>query len=293
MDRRNFLKSLAVAGGAAAALPSRGETPRAATPGSVGMLYDSTKCIGCKACVVACRQINGLPPRKTDGLHDVQQELDADTKNVIKLYRDPESPQVFAFMKQQCMHCVDPACTSVCMLGALQKSASGPVTYDVSRCIGCRYCQMACPFNVPKTGWNTPTPKIVKCELCKERLAQGLLPGCVEVCPRKAVIYGERAQLLEEGHRRIAQNPSLYQPKVYGEHELGGTAVLYLAAVPFVKLGLPEKGATSGASVSRTVQEGIYQGFLTPVIAYGALAAAAFRNRRKRGHDDDEGGDSK
>jgi hypothetical protein len=148
---------------------------------------------------------------------------------------------------------------------------------------------MACPFNVPKTGWNTPAPKIVKCELCKERLAQGLLPGCVEVCPRKAVIYGEREQLLEEAHRRIAEQPSLYQTTVYGEHDLGGTAVLYLSAVPFVKLGLPEKGDTSGASVSRTVQEGIYQGFLTPLVVFGGLAAAAFRNWRKGRKDDEEG----
>src|SRR4051812_44555455 len=167
MDRRNFLKSLAVFGGAAVAPAVAAEREKLAARGSVGMLYDSTRCIGCKACVVACREANGLPAAKTDGLHDVQQELDATTKNVIKLYRDPAEPQVFAFMKQQCMHCVDPACTSVCMLGALRKTSAGPVTYDADACIGCRYCQMACPFNVPKTGWNTPNPKIVKCELCR------------------------------------------------------------------------------------------------------------------------------
>jgi Fe-S-cluster-containing dehydrogenase component len=281
VDRRNFLKSLAVLGGAAAAPALAAHKRKTAAPDSVGMLYDSTLCIGCKACVVACRQENGLPPAKTDGLHDVQVDLDGTTKNVIKLYKDEEQPSVFAYMKQQCMHCVDPACSSACMLGALKKTAAGPVTYDKDTCIGCRYCQVACPFNVPKFEWNSATPKIVKCELCKERLAVGKKPACVEICPRQAVIFGKREELLQEAHGRIEKHPRFYQPKVYGEHDLGGTAILYLAAVPFTKLGLPEKGDRSGASVSEMVQEGVYQSFITPLVLYGGLAAAATRNWRK------------
>ncbi|HUJ26539.1 MAG TPA: hydrogenase 2 operon protein HybA [Myxococcales bacterium] len=290
MDRRNFLKSLALAGGAAAAAPAIAHE-KEARPESKGMLYDSTRCIGCKACVVACREANNLPPAQSDGLHDVQQELNGTTKNVIKLYKDPDDPSVFAFMKQQCMHCVDPACTSACMLGALKKTAEGPVTYDKSSCIGCRYCQVACPFNVPKFEWYTPVPKIVKCELCPERTAQGKLPACVDVCPRQAVIYGTREELLKEAHLRLEKNPKLYQPKVYGEHDLGGTNVLYLSAVPFTKLGLPEKGDRSGASVSETVQEGVYQSFITPLVLYGGLAATVFRNWKKGRKNDDEGGE--
>lgn len=279
MERRNFLKTLALAGGAAAA-PALGRTGKRAPSDAVGMLYDSTRCIGCKACVVACRESNNLPASATDGRHDLQQSLDGTTKNVIKLWKDDKSP-AFAFMKQQCMHCVDPACVSVCMLGALQKGAQGAVTYDKDTCIGCRYCQVACPFGVPQFEWDSATPKIVKCELCPERRAQGREPACVEVCPRKAVIYGKRDELLEEAHRRIDAHPAFYQPNVYGESELGGTQVLYLSAVPFVKLGLPDKGKRSGASVSESIQHGVYQGFIAPVALYAGLVALAIRNRKK------------
>ena len=280
MDRRDFLKSLALASTAAAPAFGR-STQKVAPADAAGLLYDSTRCIGCKACVVACRESGGLPPSKTDGLHDVQTELDATTRNVIKLWKDEKNPSVFAFMKQQCMHCIDPACVSVCMIGALKKREQGADTYDKDVCIGCRYCQVACPFNVPKFEWQSATPKIVKCELCPERRAQGKLPACVEVCPRQAVIYGRRTELLEEAHRRIDAESTRYQPSVYGEEEMGGTQVLYLSAVPFTRLGLPDKGKRSGASVSETLQHGMYQGFLIPAVLYAGLAAVVIRNRKK------------
>ena len=285
MERRNLLKVLFAGGAAAAARPVLAEHAEEAAPDAMGMLYDSTKCIGCKACVVACRESNGTPPEPKDGLHDVQTELNGNTRNVIKLYKDDQIGGVFAYVKEQCMHCVDPSCASVCMLGALKKTAAGPVTYDKDTCIGCRYCQVACPFNVPKFEWQSATPKIVKCELCKDRTAQGKLPACVEVCPRQAVIYGKRKDLLEEAHRRIEKNPRFYQHKIYGETDMGGTSVLYLSSIPFTKLGLPEKGNRSGASVSETLQEGLYQGFITPAILYAGLAAVVIRNRKKGGDE--------
>jgi Fe-S-cluster-containing dehydrogenase component len=205
-------------------------------------------------------------------------DLSARAKNVIKLYREGERS---AFMKAQCMHCVDPACTGACMLGALKKREKGIVSYDASLCIGCRYCQMACPFGVPKFEWAKVAPKIVKCELCRHRLAEGKLPACVEVCPRGAVVYGTRADLLAEAKRRLAAHPDRYVPKVYGEHDGGGTQVLYLAAVPFEKLGLPELGPEPVPTVARTVQHGIYKGFVAPVALYAALAAVLVRNRRR------------
>ncbi len=281
MDRRNLLKVL-FAGGAAAALPAAARTGRTAAPDSVGMLFDSTLCIGCKTCVVACREAQGLRPQVKDGMHDVQTELDGQTKNVIKLWKDEKNPAAYAYVKQQCMHCVDPACVSVCMLGALKKTAAGPVTYDKDTCIGCRYCQVACPFNVPKFEWNSATPQIVKCDLCQARIAKGAKqPACTEVCPRKAVIYGKRADLLTEAHRRIDANPRFYVDKVYGEDELGGTSVLYLASVPFTKLGFPDKGTRSTPSVTETLQHGVYQGMLTPAILYAGLTAVVIRNRKK------------
>jgi len=293
MERRNFLKGL-VAGGAVATLPVAGQArERAISSDAVGMLYDSTKCIGCKSCVVACREANDLPPATSPsdgGLHDMQTQLDGNTKTVIKLYKDPADPAKFAFVKQQCMHCIDPGCVSVCMLGALKKDAkTGIVEYDKDICIGCRYCQVACPFDVPKFEWSKAAPKIVKCELCVDRQKQGLEPACVATCPRQAVIFGKRDALLSEAKARIAKDPGLYQPKVYGEHDLGGTQVLYLSAVPFKELGLPEKGDRSGPSISETIQHGVYQGFITPAVLYAGLAWAVARNWKSANGKEEEG----
>jgi ferredoxin len=166
------------------------------------------------------------------------------------------------------------------MLGALKKREFGVVTYDVGKCIGCRYCQMACPFNVPKFEWAKAAPRIVKCELCKERLAEGRQPACTEVCPRQAVIFGRRADLLAEAHRRLQARPGVYVPKVYGETDAGGTQVLYVSHVPFEKLGFPQLGDAALPAAQQTVQHGIYRGFAAPVALYALLGAVAFRNRR-------------
>jgi Fe-S-cluster-containing dehydrogenase component len=250
-----------------------------APPGAVGMLYDSTKCIGCKTCVVACRQANGNKPE--GATWDKQTELNANTRTVIKLYQGPGVQQP-AFVKQQCMHCIDPGCVSACMIGALKKREFGVVTYDADLCVGCRYCQIACPFGVPKFEFDSAAPKIRKCELCIDRLKTGLQPACTEVCPRKAVIYGKREDLLKDAHSRIAAHKSVYLDHVYGETEAGGTQVLYLTSkdVSFQDLGLPKLSAESAPHLSDAIQEGIYQGFATPAVLYGAVAAVIWRNKR-------------
>jgi Fe-S-cluster-containing dehydrogenase component len=246
------------------------------------MLYDTTMCIGCKACVVACREANGLEPDVSlDGIHQAPLDLNARTKNVIKLYREGDR---VSFFKAQCMHCVDPACASACMLHSLRKDEqTGIVGYDPQYCVGCRYCQMACPFNVPKFEFDKPAPKIVKCELCRHLLAEGRIPACCEVCPRGAVVFGKRSDLLAEAKRRIADEPGRYVPHVYGETEAGGTQVLYLSHVPFEKLGLPDYGPQGVPHQAYTVQEGLYKGFVAPVVLYAALGAVVWRNRGKDG----------
>jgi len=304
--RRRALRVLAgtgaaTAGMAAAAPASAARVAKAVPPEAVGMLYDTTKCIGCKACVVACREANGLlPDTSLDGLHQAPLDLNGRTKNVIKLYKEGEK---ISFFKAQCMHCVDPACASACMLHSLHKNeTTGIVEYDPQYCVGCRYCQMACPFNVAKFEFDKAAPKIVKCELCRHRVqgakleqnAQGFSryardhgPACCEVCPREAVIYGTREELLAEGKRRIAEAPGKYfQDRVYGEFEGGGTQVLYLSHVPFDKVGLPLLGGEGVPQVAYTVQEGIYRGFIAPVALYGVLAAVMFRNRRSGGGEE-------
>jgi Fe-S-cluster-containing dehydrogenase component len=197
---------------------------------------------------------------------------------VIKLYDDGGKT---SFMKAQCMHCIDPACASACMLGAFKKREFGIVTYDVNLCIGCRYCEVACPYNVPKFEWAKATPRMVKCELCNHRLAEGKQPACSEVCPRHAVIFGKREDLLREAHRRLAEQPDIYVQKVYGEHDGGGTQCLYISHVAFENLGLPALTEESTPTLQRTIQHSIYKGFLAPVGLYGLLGAVMLRNRKK------------
>ncbi len=288
-SRRSFLKGLAYAGATVAgnAVPAVASDKREAPADAVGMLYDTTLCIGCKACVVACHEANDLPPdNRADALHDAPTALNDRTKNIIKLYQENG---VQSYMKQQCMHCVDPACVGACMIGALQKREYGIVTWDASRCIGCRYCQIACPYNVPKFEWDEAMPRIVKCELCNHRLAEGKIPACCDVCPREAVIYGTRAELLAEAKRRLAANPDKYVPHIYGEHDGGGTQVLYISHVPFEKLGLPTLGEEAVPKLNRQIQHGVYKGMIAPAALYAILGGVMLRNRRS-GKDD--GGES-
>ena len=282
INRRSALKLMMSAGATAtaAALPSPADASTVAPrPDALGLLYDTTLCVGCKACVVACNRANDLAPDTgwSGGLYQAPLDLNANTKNIIKLYQQGSDR---SFIKRQCMQCLDPACTTACMMGALTKGEFGIVSWNGDRCVGCRYCEMACPFNVPKFEWTSSNPRIVKCELCRDRLAEGKEPACTEVCPRKAVIFGKRDVLLLEAKRRLEEHPRRYVPKVYGEHDGGGTQVLYLSHLPFEKLGLPELGDTPVPQMVRDVQGTIYTGFIAPLALYGLVGAAVFRNRK-------------
>jgi Fe-S-cluster-containing dehydrogenase component len=282
ITRRTALKVALAAAAASVAKPAAASVPRPVPADAVGLLYDTTKCIGCKACMVACREANGLEPDTSwsGGLYQAPLDLNAKTKTVIKLYDDGVKS---SFMKAQCMHCVDPACASACMLGAYKKREHGIVTYDVNYCIGCRYCEVACPYGVPKFEWSKAAPRMVKCELCNHRLAQGKEPACSEVCPRKAVIFGKRDDLLREARSRLAQNPGTYIQKIYGEKDGGGTQCLYISHVPFEHIGLPTLTEESTPTLQRTIQHSIYRGFAAPVALYGVLGFVMLRNRKSGG----------
>jgi formate dehydrogenase beta subunit len=282
-DRRTLLKGFAAAAGAATLAPVAAEARerRKASPEAVAMLYDSTLCIGCKACVVSCKEANDMPADTRgygSGLYDAPEGLNENTLNIIQVWRDEEE---YAFVKKQCMHCVDPACVSACMLHALQKDkTNGVVTWAEDRCVGCRYCQVACPFGVPQFEFASLNPKIVKCEFCQHRFAEGKGPACVEVCPREAVIFGKRDELLNEARRRLLDHPDRYEAKIYGEHDLGGTQVLYLSPVPFANLGFRFESEEAVPQAQQTVQEAVYRGFIAPVALYAALGVVMIRNRR-------------
>ena len=281
-NRRQVLGGLAAAGAATVIAPSGATaSARPAAPAdAIGMLYDATRCIGCKACVAACREANALPYESERPLWDDPIDLSSNTKNIIKLYREGDR---FSYVKAQCMQCIDPSCAGACMMGSLQKRDRGVVTWIPARCIGCRYCQVACPFNVPKFQFERANPRIVKCEMCKDRDSKPFQPACCEVCPRQAVVFGSYRDLLADARARLAADPARYYPKVYGETDGGGTQVLYLSAagIPFEKLGLPTLEAYSHAEVPRTVQHGLYRGMALPAMLYAALGIVILRNRRK------------
>lgn len=285
--RRDFLKT-AAAGGALmlAPLSASAQQEIKADDEAVGMFYDSTLCVGCKACVSKCKQVNDMAaapmPGDNDRVWDAPNDLDYRTRNIIKLYKDEEDPTKHAYVKHQCMHCIKPSCVSACPVSAMQKEkGTGIVFYDKNICIGCRYCQVACPFNIPKFEWPETFPKIVKCDLCKfTNLKLKNIPACCEVCPTNAVIYGKRKDLLAEAKRRQAANPEKYEKHIYGEFEVGGTNVIYLAGTDFSNLGFPELEAESAALASEHVQHTVYKGFIAPVALYGFLAFMALRNRK-------------
>lgn len=276
VTRRTALRMLAAgtpALAATAATPALASGPPTPRPDAAGMLYDATRCVGCQACVAACAEANDLPPDPgaSGGLWQMPLDLNSKTRNIIKLHDEPGSPQ--SFVKRQCMHCLDPACVAGCPFSALTKGDRGVVTWNANACIGCRYCEISCPFDVPKFEWDRFSPKIVKCELCKGRLDAGKQPACTEVCPTHAVIYGKRADLLDEAHRRLARTPDAYAEKrVYGETEGGGTQVLYLSGVPFEKLGLPKLAPTAHPAHELRAQELLYKGLAIPALLYGLVA---------------------
>ncbi|WP_136525645.1 4Fe-4S dicluster domain-containing protein [Geomonas ferrireducens] len=204
-------------------------------------LIDMTKCTGCRGCQVACKQWNQLGAEKTEFFTGEGYQnpplMSEYTFTRIK-FRDYEKngQNEFAFYKEMCMHCNEPACASVCPVGAFKKTKEGPVTYDADRCIGCRFCMVACPFGVPKYEWSKALPLVRKCTGCYSRVKEGLKPACATTCV-SAITYGNREDMIKEANKRIAARPEKYLKKLYGSEEAGGTSVIYLTALPFDELG--------------------------------------------------------
>ena len=201
---------------------------------SYAILTDTTLCTGCEKCVEACRSENELGkdvPRRWKQRID-----DLSSTRYTTIVRRPGN----RFVRQQCRHCLEPACVSACLVGALEKTPEGPVIYDRDKCMGCRYCMMACPYGIPRYDWDQPVPYIRKCNMCYDRLRAGGQPACVEACEQKATIFGRRDAMLEEARRRIREAPD---KKVFGETEVGGTSVLYISDIPLDFLAFkPELG---------------------------------------------------
>lgn len=188
------------------------------------ILTDITKCIGCLKCVSACKEANGL---QYDHPRDWQKDDGLSALNWTSVIGTPED----RYIRKQCRHCLEPACASACPVGALNKTELGAVIYDGSKCLGCRYCMMACPYGIPRYDWDKPVPYIRKCTLCYERIKAGSQPACTSACPVEATIFGERGELIRLARQRIDANPGKYVNKIWGERDIGGTSVMYVSDI--------------------------------------------------------------
>jgi len=241
-DRRQLFK-LAAAAGAGAALPV-GRTAKAAlsrpSPDARAVLVDTTNCVGCRSCELACAEANKLPDPPADVDFAALRSTGPDQFTVINQGTTKSAGGDDRFAKTQCMHCVEPACVAGCVVRALEKKKDGPVIYHADRCLGCRYCMVACPFGVPKYEYAKAVPVVRKCTFCAERQAEGKPPACADACPNGALTFGKRSELIEEAKKRVYGSPGKYVPKIYGEDEAGGTSWLYISDVPFESLRLPQ-----------------------------------------------------
>jgi Fe-S-cluster-containing dehydrogenase component len=287
--RRGFLQLTGVAGGATLLGTRRAAASDAASDAAsepLGVLVDTTKCIGCRRCEYACMVSHGLQPPPLDSFDD---------RSVMATLRRPEprsytvvnrhqpadgSPPVHA--KLNCLHCLEPACVSACLVSALTRRPDGAVVYDPSRCMGCRYCMVACPFEMPAYDYDDPlTPQVRKCNLCAHLVPERQeAPACVRICPAEALTYGPRHELLELARERVSEHPEVYVPHIYGEHEAGGTAWLYLSRVPLETVGLWRVGAEPPGSLTESIQHNVFKSFGPPILFCGLLALIARLTRR-------------
>jgi formate dehydrogenase iron-sulfur subunit len=282
ISRRRFLGWMGAAG-AMVTLPkiASGAANKHFTgyPESSGVLYDNTLCIGCRRCEAACNKVNELPPpeRPFDELSvlDKKRRTTPKAYMVMNRYDDIGGAKRPFYRRMGCNHCLEPACASSCFVKAYSKTKNGAVIYDASVCVGCRYCMIACPFDIPTYEYDKAfTPRIMKCTMCYPRLVEGKLPGCVEACPTEALTFGKRNDLIKIGRERIHRYPARYVDYIYGEREVGGTSWLYLSGVPFKDLGMredlgvtPAPELTAGALSTVPMVVGLW-----PVLLMGVYA---------------------
>jgi Fe-S-cluster-containing dehydrogenase component len=298
INRRGFLKIISAAGAGHLLGSSEKALAQEYFPGwpdRLGMLTDLTLCIGrnCRKCEAACNEANKLPPPKVpledNSVFETKRRPDAQNYTVVNRFPNPKPGGQPVYVKKQCMHCNEPACASACLVGALKKTPEGPVIYDKDVCIGCRYCMTACPFYVPAYDYFDPlTPQVRKCTMCyTTKILKGEVPACAKICPKEAITFAKRSELIKLAREKIRTNPDRYIDHVYGEHEAGGTSWLYISGVPFEQLDFSvDLGVTPFPEFTR--------GFLSlvpavlmiwPALLGGLYTFTKYRNRIGQGED--------
>jgi len=266
MDRRDFLKFAGGVGATLVAGPAAATEAGAKEEEFIGVLVDTTRCIGCRACERACSQAHDLPVPDVENDNALETLRDTSDHQWTVVNRF-ETSQGEVFVKRQCMHCWQPACGAACLTNAMLKTRTGPVIWRGDKCMGCRFCMVSCPFEIPKFEYDSWNPKIQKCTLCYERQQQGRIPACVEACPTDALTFGSKRELMEIARLRIYHHPERYVHKIYGESEVGGTGWLYLSAVPFEELGFrTDLGTTPYPEFTRDFLYGV------PLVLFGLPA---------------------
>ncbi len=253
-----------------------------------GVLVDLTECVGCRLCEYACKKANDIEAGAMKSYDDqsvfrVKRRPGPMELTVLNSWK-PDDGGAPVFAKVNCLHCNHPACVSACIVGALQKQPDGSVTYDAWKCIGCRYCMVACPFQIPAYEYdNVLTPRVRKCEFCSTCTNRGELPACVKECPRQVMTYGKRSELLALAHEKITKHPDKYIDHVYGEHEVGGTSWMYLSRVPFTQAGFLNLGPAAPPALTEAIQHGVFKHWIAPIGWYSVLAFSYwFTGRRAK-----------
>ena len=289
-SRRDFLKTTGIIGAAATGFDAKNSE---AAPTNIisddrmAVLIDTTVCIGCRRCEYACKKAHDIPPGE---------ELDYNDRSVFEKMRRPEVDALTVVnefqtnlpdnlptnVKVQCMHCDHPACVSACIVGAFSKQENGAIIWDSTKCIGCRYCIVACPFQVPTFEYEKAIqPRILKCDFCYDRQIEGKLPACVDICPVEALTFGKRFELVKLAHKKINDNPEKYIDHVYGEHEAGGTSWMYLANRKFEEFAFPMHSSEPAPGASESLQHAIFKYFIPPASLFALLGGIMWMGKKK------------
>jgi formate dehydrogenase iron-sulfur subunit len=272
------------------------------------ILFDSSRCSGCKGCMVACKQWNKLPSplelnsQEWNASLQCPYDLGSNTRLTItfneKESESPYRPIDWAIGRRACMHCTDAGCVKVCPSGALFYDETGMVTYDADKCIGCSYCVGACPFDVPRhinTGDISGTSiRINKCTGCPDRIRHGMDPACVTTCQPGALMFGSRDDMIKIANERVGllQSKGFDKARVYGVDEVGGTHVIHVLKFGIDQYELPENPQISPlTSASQIMKPVLGVGFVLLVLGLGACFVSGIGYKRDELRYDEVGHD--